>query len=253
MSKWGMNMLGANWRDKGSIVQLSTQKLKQLRKHKGWSQEVLAKSTGLSLRTIQRIETKGVASAESTLAISSAYEVTPLELFDEPVTVSAHWSKSGSSQVVLALLLFFLYAFGLFAMVANMTDYLDLPSLLFTVLFASFLMFLGHGLEGCKNAFLGLKYLFATEVVGGNAAKELASIYRAMTRALYAGATIMFLIGLVQIIRLLAVDNSPQMIQDLLRHTIPVMILPYLYVVLLSESIFRPLYNKLHHANETMY
>lgn len=233
-------------------MQLSTEKLKQLRKQKGWSQDLLAKATGLSLRTIQRIETKGVASAESTLALASAFEVTPAQLLDEPAKVSAQWNKSGSMQVGLILLLFFACAFSLFAIVANINDYLDLPSLMFTLLFSAFLMLIGYGFEGCKNALSGLKYLFAQDVVGGCAAKELAMTYRSAIHSLYAAATIMFLIGLVTIIRALGLDTSETTVQSLLESTVPVLILPYLYVMLLSEAILRPLYNKLRYADVGM-
>jgi len=47
------------------------------RKSKVWSQQHLSDVAGISLRTVQRIEKTGVASAESLKAISSAYEKQP--------------------------------------------------------------------------------------------------------------------------------------------------------------------------------
>lgn len=52
--------------------------IKQMREARAWSQEHLAEVSNLSLRTIQRIESYGSASAESRLAIASALGV-PVE------------------------------------------------------------------------------------------------------------------------------------------------------------------------------
>ncbi|MBN4082488.1 helix-turn-helix transcriptional regulator [Mariprofundus ferrooxydans] len=54
--------------------------LKNLRKEKAWSQDELAMISGLSLRTIQRIEKDGKASLESKKAIASAFEINASEL-----------------------------------------------------------------------------------------------------------------------------------------------------------------------------
>ncbi len=49
--------------------------LKSLRIEKQWSQETLAEMTGLSVRTIQRIEQGHKASLESTKALNAIFEV----------------------------------------------------------------------------------------------------------------------------------------------------------------------------------
>lgn len=53
-----------------------------MRKEKGWSQEQLATISGLSERTIQRIEKGGECSLDSKMALASAFEVSPVELED---------------------------------------------------------------------------------------------------------------------------------------------------------------------------
>ncbi len=58
--------------------------IKQSREGRGWSQEHLASITGLSARTIQRIETTGVASAESKMALASALEIDVSALITPP-------------------------------------------------------------------------------------------------------------------------------------------------------------------------
>jgi transcriptional regulator with XRE-family HTH domain len=56
-------------------MQLSVDKLKQQRDLRAWTQSHLAEVSGISLRTIQRIEKSGVASQESTQSICAAYEI----------------------------------------------------------------------------------------------------------------------------------------------------------------------------------
>lgn len=49
--------------------------IKNLRIKHGWSQDQLASISGLSLRTIQRIENEGTCSLESKKALAAAFEV----------------------------------------------------------------------------------------------------------------------------------------------------------------------------------
>ena len=49
--------------------------LKRIRKERGWSQEQLAELTGLSARTIQRIERGQTPSLESARAMAAVFEV----------------------------------------------------------------------------------------------------------------------------------------------------------------------------------
>ncbi len=56
---------------------VSAQKVVSLRKDNGWSQEKLAIMSGLSKRTIQRVEKDGVCSLETKLALSSVFEISP--------------------------------------------------------------------------------------------------------------------------------------------------------------------------------
>jgi len=59
-------------------VKLNPAGIKKLRESKSWTQEHLASAAGISLRTIQRMEADGSASAESRLAIAAALGV-PVE------------------------------------------------------------------------------------------------------------------------------------------------------------------------------
>jgi transcriptional regulator with XRE-family HTH domain len=59
---------------------INAQLVQALRKRKSWSQEELATAAGLNLRTIQRIESDGVASLQSRKALASAFDIEVDEL-----------------------------------------------------------------------------------------------------------------------------------------------------------------------------
>ena len=61
--------------------------IKHLRNQKGWPQEQLALISGISHRTIQRIETSGNCSLESKRALASAFEIeiTALDIDDDAI------------------------------------------------------------------------------------------------------------------------------------------------------------------------
>lgn len=56
-------------------MKIDTQVLRRLREERSWTQEHLAAVSGVSLRTVQRIEREGNASAESRLSLAAALGV----------------------------------------------------------------------------------------------------------------------------------------------------------------------------------
>lgn len=68
-------------------MNINAQLVTALRKKKSWSQEELATASGLNPRTIQRIESDGVASLQSRKALAAAFdlEVRELEIPEKPV------------------------------------------------------------------------------------------------------------------------------------------------------------------------
>jgi transcriptional regulator with XRE-family HTH domain len=56
-------------------MKLSPLTVRRLREAKNWSQEQLANAAGLSLRTIQRVETEGTASRETRVCLAAALDV----------------------------------------------------------------------------------------------------------------------------------------------------------------------------------
>lgn len=66
--------------DMNSRRSVRGESIKRLREAKSWSQQHLADASGLSLRTVQRMEADGAASAESRLAVAAALGVTVHDL-----------------------------------------------------------------------------------------------------------------------------------------------------------------------------
>ena len=60
-------------------VKLNKNRIQKLRASKCWSQDELASASGLSVRTIQRVEKTGTASLETTKALSAVFNVPPDE------------------------------------------------------------------------------------------------------------------------------------------------------------------------------
>jgi len=56
-------------------MKLDQAKLKALREAKAWSQSHLAEASGISLRTIQRIEKSGAASPESVQSLCATFSI----------------------------------------------------------------------------------------------------------------------------------------------------------------------------------
>jgi transcriptional regulator with XRE-family HTH domain len=63
-------------------MSVSNKLVKLMREERGWSQEQLATISGISERTVQRVEKDGKCSLESKMALSSAFEVSPIDLED---------------------------------------------------------------------------------------------------------------------------------------------------------------------------
>ena len=63
-----------------TFVELNKNKIQNLRAQRCWSQDELAAASGLSIRTIQRVEKTGNASFETVKSLASVFEVEPIML-----------------------------------------------------------------------------------------------------------------------------------------------------------------------------
>ncbi len=226
-------------------MQLSAQKIKRCREQKGWSQEVLAKATGLSLRTIQRIEADKRASAESVLAIASALEVMPNQLQSADDEIQVNWTRRMIMTGAIAIAALLATLISLFNLVSDVSHYLDLPTLMFMSGFTALFSLLSFGTTGFKKVITGLKFLFAREVIGGESARLLGKLYGQQITYLYASAVVLLLIGLIAVIKDIATDPATNNLLYLLDNILPVLILPFLYAVIINEALLRPLKHKL--------
>ena len=225
-------------------MQLSTQKLKQVRGNKGWSQEVLAEASRLSLRTIQRIESEGNASAESALTLASALEVSPNQLQSSENPIEVNWTRRKIMHRLIALVVVLSSIFTLFNLAATPLNYGNKVVFFFLVTYVATITIVTFGVEGLVKSIKGLKYLFASDIVGGNQAQLLALIYNKQISFCYASGVIAFLVGVVAI-------HSNMNLENMLRSTAgyAVNALCLLYSVFLSECILRPLKTKLENCD----
>ena len=75
--------------------------VKALRKKSGWSQEQLANASGLSLRTIQRVESESKASMETKVCLAATFQIS-LESLN--VNTSAQVADTNPNKFMLVLL-----------------------------------------------------------------------------------------------------------------------------------------------------
>lgn len=221
-------------------MQLSTNKIKTLRKENGWSQEVLAKATGLSARTIQRIESDGKASAESTLAIASVFKLTPQSLKATSEDVEVNWKRKTIMKNLLALFIISGVIAMLLVLAGGAGLFIDQASALFLVLFLYAATIVAFGTESMLKSLVGLKYLFTDEVIGGAQAKYLSELYSSQVKFLYGGAFVGLLIGAIAIL-----GNVDTYENFVFQRASSVNLIVLFYAALLAEAIFRPLSLKL--------
>ena len=70
-------------------MDVSAETVKRERQQRGWTQQHLADAAGCSLRTVQRIESHGVASNESVSALCAVFELDrTVLLVDDPAADS---------------------------------------------------------------------------------------------------------------------------------------------------------------------
>ena len=70
----------------------------KLRKERSWSQDELAVASGLNLRTVQRIESDGLASLQSRKALAAALDIDIRDLDEKGVHMKS-CSECGSKEI----------------------------------------------------------------------------------------------------------------------------------------------------------
>ncbi|WP_261924533.1 helix-turn-helix domain-containing protein [Shewanella sp. NFH-SH190041] len=231
-------------------MQLTGQKIKQLREQKGWSQDLLAQESGLSLRTIQRVEVSDKASNESMQAIAAALQIMPEQL--QPAAVESkheqqlfQWANSRLRTSSAMLILLAASLLLLVYLASDLRHYIDLPVLMFMGVLITLTMILSYGRQGALDTLTAIKYLFNSHHPSVNQATQICRRSQHLIRYTYASAAIIALIGLIAV----SIDASAFTQQDqwrtLLSQSMPVLLLPFLYAMVLNETLLRPLICKL--------
>lgn len=74
-------------------IRMNAALIKKLRDERAWSQEHLASVAGVSLRTIQRVESEGRASVETRMALAAAFNIDVAQLATEEIATQAIMPK----------------------------------------------------------------------------------------------------------------------------------------------------------------
>ncbi|MBU1439487.1 MAG: helix-turn-helix domain-containing protein [Gammaproteobacteria bacterium] len=219
---------------------LNSQKLKQIRQDKGWSQDLLAKSSGLSLRTIQRIESDAQASSESLLAIASALELSPALLRASSNELSFNITRKTIIHSLIGFMIIALAVTMLMLLSGGFALFTDGYGLIFLIAFISAATIVAFGVDGLIKSMTGFKCLFSQQIAGGNPAKYLANIYQSQIRFCYGGAIVAFFIGMVAIH-----GNLDFKAPKDIHRAYSINLLLLVYATLICEMILRPLKIKL--------
>jgi len=113
--------------------------IRKLRLQHGWSQEELAAMTGLSVRTIQRVEKGQKMSLETKRALAAVFEVTQQSLQEEETTMTGSSHESETTQPTQADALreqeerdAFDYAKGIKSLLTHVGVYIPMGLLMFS-------------------------------------------------------------------------------------------------------------------------
>jgi len=218
---------------------LSPDKIKYLRKDNGWSQELLAKASGLSLRTVQRAEKDGNCSAETQLALAAAFNIFPKELTQDSNQPEVNWKRKNIMLNVIALTVVLGAVITLFKLAGDIGMFVDPWSIVFVVFFMYAATAVAFGGQGMMKSITGLRYLFANDINHSPASNHLSRILNSQIKFVYGGSAVGALIGLIAIFS----HTTPG--EETVFPAYAVMLLVVLYAAIISECILRPLSIKL--------
>ncbi|REL31037.1 helix-turn-helix domain-containing protein [Thalassotalea euphylliae] len=211
------------------------------RKENGWSQDVLAKASGLSLRTIQRLEKDGNASSETLLSVAAALNKPQNELLHISEQIETLWKWRSIMQNVIALIVIIGAIGMLFVLGGELGMFADHYSALFLTLFTYACTVVAFGPHGFIKSITGLKYLFSENIPASSYTTHLAYIYKKQLVFTYAGSFIAFITGAIAIL------SNQASIESLAAFNTAwaICILIVLYAAIVAEGVFRPLIAKL--------
>jgi len=209
----------------------------QLRKDRGWSQEKLAAISGLSERTIQRIEKEGNCSLDSKMALACAFEIAPQELSKnellekENSTMITDWGGLVGLFIlglVIPAVIFLTGTHGMW----------ELASFFMVIGLTVLLSIMAYGFKQTHRLFDKTSYIvkYPKKAVGLN--KLIIQAQFVIKNAYLIGVVASVVTGLTLAI------HKPLMLESL-KEFIPILIKPTIYAMLFVEFWFRPYKNKL--------
>jgi len=217
-------------------MSVSVEKLKKLRKYNGWSQERLAEISGLSLRTVQRIETSGNASLESQLAIATAFSVSPCELLaNEKVEIGNGGINWGGIIGILLSVCLMIFQFDLTNRV-----FFDSYSLLLVLGLSIAISSISMGIDNTITTVLLIRWVFILPKHEVGLQKYLPDLNKMITYCYVSGA-ISSLVGIIAVLMTIEPQQYHPDATYPLAIGLGVALLTSLYALMLAELILRPL------------
>jgi len=217
-------------------MSVSVEKLKKFRKYSGWSQERLAEISGLSLRTIQRIETSGNASLESQLAIATAFSISPGELLEnEAVEVGNGGINWGGIIGILLCICLMIFQFDL-----GNTVFFDSYSLLLVVGLSIAISSISMGIENTITTVFLIRWVFILPKNKVGIQKHLPDLNKLITYCHVSGG-ISSLVGVIAVLMTLEPNQYHPDAEYPFAMGIGIALLTSLYALMLAELILRPL------------
>jgi len=217
-------------------MSVSIEKLKKLRKYSGWSQERLAEISGLSLRTIQRIETSGNASLESQLAIATAFSISPGELLDgEKVEIGNGGINWGGIIGILLCILLMIFQLDL-----GNSSFFDQYSLILVIGLSIAISSISMGIDNTLSTVLLVRWVFILPRNKTGLQKYLPDLNKLITYCHVSGG-ISSLVGIIAVLMTLDPHHYQPDAKYPLAIGIGVALLTSLYAAMLAELILRPL------------
>lgn len=222
-------------------MQICANKVKRYRQANSWSQELLAKASGLSLRTIQRVEKESNASSETLLALSAAFNTSPNELCIVSSDLDVNWKWRNIMQSALALLVVLGAVIMLFVLGGDLAMFADYYTGLFLFLFMYACTVIAFGSGDLVKSIAGLRFIFSNDITPTPASNLLSKILKKQIYFLYGGALIGLLTGSISIHS--NMDNIESNVGFHAAYAVNLLIV--LYAAIFAEGILRPLAVKL--------
>ena len=111
--------------------------VKELRKKSGWSQEQLANASGLSLRTIQRVESESKASMETKVCLAATFQIS-LESLNVNTAKQVADTKPNRAILVLLTCSVFISAISLLINISNPISFIANLVAVFSIIYCGF-------------------------------------------------------------------------------------------------------------------